>query len=536
MASVEVSHLRYVLADGRVLLRDVSFRVGGGVTAALVGPNGAGKTTLLRLIAGDIAPAGGTISTTGSLAVMQQFVGSIREPITVRDLLLSVASAAVRAAAAVLAAAEEDLERVGDEPAQLRYAQALSDFADVGGYDVEVLWDTCTTSALGQPFDAVRNRMVSTLSGGEQKRLVLEALLRGDDDVLLLDEPDNYLDVPRKEWLEEQLASTSKAVLFVSHDRQLLARAADRIITVEDGAAWVHGGGFAEYAAARRRRFERMEELQRRWDEERDHLRRFVNDMRQKALRSDTLAPAYHAARSRLRRFEEQGPPAAPPREQRITMRLRGGRTGRRAVMCEQLALVGLTDPFDLEIWFGERVAVLGPNGTGKSHFLRLLGQTGTDEEGSVLHTGSVRLGARVVPGHFVQTHTRPEWYDRTPVDIVRSTHDCSVGEAMAALARYELAHAATQPFETLSGGQQARLQILALELEGVTLLLLDEPTDNLDMASADALQTALEGFEGTVIAVTHDRWFAAGFDRFLHFADGGFVAETPEPAWHGNS
>jgi ATPase subunit of ABC transporter with duplicated ATPase domains len=392
---------------------------------------------------------------------------------------------------------------------------------------------------------------VRTLSGGEQKRLVLEALLRGPDEVLLLDEPDNYLDVRAKRWLEQQLQATQKTVLFVSHDRELLANSATAVVTVELGAAgntvWVHGGGFASYHDARRARFERLEELRRRWDEEHAKLKALVVRMRQKASYNDGMAGAYQAACTRLERFERAGPPRAVPLQQDVRMRLRGGRTGKRAVVCEGLALSGLTATFDLEIWYGERLAVLGPNGSGKSHFLRLLAAGGTEPEpdqrpveelpvAPVAHTGRARLGARVRPGWFAQTHEHPELLGRTLLDILWRGDGRRSGlareEAARVLDRYELAVAAEQTFESLSGGQQARLQILLLELSGATLLLLDEPTDNLDVESAEALEDGLAGFQGTVVAVTHDRWFARSFDRFLVFGADGEVDESPEPVW----
>ena len=212
-----------------------------------------------------------------------------------------------------------------------------------------------------------------TLSGGEQKRLVLEALLRGPDEVLLLDEPDNYLDVPGKRWLEERLRATQKTVLLISHDRELLARAATRIVTVEGGSSWMHGGGFATYHEARSDRHERLDELLRRWDEEHERLKELVRTLQQQAAISPDMASTYQAMQTRLRKFEEAGPPEAPPAQQNVRMRLNGGRTGVRAVTCEQLELTGLMQPFDLEVFYGERVAVLGSNGSGKSHFLRLL-------------------------------------------------------------------------------------------------------------------------------------------------------------------
>ena len=482
MGHVEVAHVHHALPDGRVLLDDASFRVGEGTVAALVGPNGAGKTTLIRLIAGDITPQSGTVTTSGGLGVMRQFIGGIRarlgagrvappgeqsiggirgdgaqvqhalghagsEPV-IRDLLVFVAEKRVREAAARLDAAEGAMLARGDEAAQLRYAAALADWGDAGGYDAEVLWDACTVAALGIGYEQCRDRGVGTLSGGEQKRLVLEALLRGAAEVLLLDEPDNYLDVPGKLWLEEQLAQTRKTVLLVSHDRELLANTAKRIITVEDGSVWVHGGGFASYPQARQDRNERLDELRRRWDEEHEKLKQLVRTLRQKASYNDGMASRYQAALTRLRRFEDEGPPELAPREQNVRMRLRGGRTGKRAVICEDTELTGLMHPFSLEVWYGDRVAVLGSNGSGKSSFLRLLG--GAD----VAYEGVARLGARVVPGLFAQTHARPDLARpvsrRDPDDRARDAAQRGHGRAgplrAAALRRAAVRHPVRRP------------------------------------------------------------------------------------------
>lgn len=309
MGHLEVAHVEHYLPDGRLLLGDVSFRVGEGAVVALVGANGAGKTTLLRLICGEIQPHGGSVTTSGGLGIMPQFVGSVRDERTVRDLLVSVAQPRIREAALALDAAELAMMERDDEAAQMSYAQALSDWAEAHGYEAEALWDICTAQALGIPYEKAQWRQVRTLSGGEQKRLVLEALLRGPDEVLLLDEPDNYLDVPGKRWLEEQLKETRKTILFVSHDRELLSRVAEKIVSIEPSPAgsdvWMHGGSFATYHAARAERFERFEELRRRWDEKHAQLKRLVLDMQQYASRSDEMASRYHAAKTRLRKFEE---------------------------------------------------------------------------------------------------------------------------------------------------------------------------------------------------------------------------------------
>ena len=551
MAHLDISNIDYFLSDGRQLLNGVTFKVGEGHKTALIGPNGTGKTTLLRIVAGDITADEGAITRSGSMGIMRQFVGQVRDDTTVRDLLVSAAPPVLAAAAKKIDDAELAMMEHDDEPTQMRYAQAIADWGDAGGYELETTWDEVTMAALGVPYDRAQYRAASSLSGGEQKRLVLEALFSGPDELLLLDEPDNYLDVPGKRWLEAKLNESSKSVLFVSHDRELLDNAATRIVTLEPGAlgasSWVHGGGFSTYLQARTDRNARFEELRRRWDEEHIKLKELVNMYKNKAAFRSDMANRYHAAQTRLAKFLEAGPPEAIPIEQNVNMRLKGGRTAKRAVVAQRLELTGLMKPFSTEIWFGDRVGVLGSNGSGKSHFLRLLAAGGTDPEkehepvsevsiAPVPHTGVVKLGARIRPGFFAQTHVRPDLLGRSLLDILHRGDDHRSGlgreAASGVLDRYGLAGQSEQLYDSLSGGQQARLQILLLELSGATLLLLDEPTDNLDLPSAEALERAIDAFEGTVLAVTHDRWFARSFDRFLVFGEDGKVYESEAPVW----
>ena len=518
MGHLDIAGVNYSLADGRPLLADVSLRVGDGAKVALVGPNGTGKST-------------------------------------VRDLLLSVAPAPIRAAGEQVDRTELLMMERDSEEDQLAYAQALADWGDTGGYEWEILADTCTIAALGIPFERAQWRLVNTLSGGEQKRLVLEALLRGPEDVLLLDEPDNYLDVPAKRWLEEQLRATPKTVLLVSHDRELLHQVATRVATLEPGrvgsTAWMHPGRFGTYDQARAERFERLDELRRRWDEEHAKLKALVVMYRQKAAYNSDMASRLQSAVTRLEKFEAIGPPEALPLRQKVSMRLTGGRTAKRAITVTALEMAvdgtTLTTAFDTEIWFGERVGVLGSNGSGKSHFLRLLACGGSDPDAQhrpvgeirprpVEHRGRVVLGSRVRPGWFAQTHDHPALHRRTLLEILHRGDDHRAGMprdlAARALDRYGLAKAAEQTFDTLSGGQQARFQILLLELSGATLLLLDEPTDNLDLVSADKDADAVSVLLGTVVAVTHDRWFARTLDRFLIFGEGGSVRSSDTAHW----
>ncbi len=230
-----MSKLAWRVPGGDELFRDVSFSVGNGDRVALVGANGAGKSTLLGIVVGDVTASAGTVSVDGQIGVMHQLVGTADHAARdVRELLLSIAPARIRAAAARLGEAEQVLDT---DP--MRYADALSAWGDAGGYEQEVLWDECVQRAVGESFDDVADRPLRTFSGGEQKRLALEALLRSEFDILVLDEPDNFLDVPAKRWLEQQLVATQKTVMFISHDRELLAAVATKIVTIEAGGKHV---------------------------------------------------------------------------------------------------------------------------------------------------------------------------------------------------------------------------------------------------------------------------------------------------------
>jgi ATPase subunit of ABC transporter with duplicated ATPase domains len=265
-----------------------------------------------------------------------------------------------------------------------------------------------------------------------------------------------------------------------------------------------------------------MGDAVKRWKEEERRLRELVRTFKERARYSPDWAKKADAAETRWRRFADPGPPPAPVVDQQIKVRLRGADSARRVLDLQGVGLDGLLRPFTDEVHFGERVGVIGPNGGGKTHLMRLLaGEREPD-------AGRIGLGPRVSPGFFTQLNVRGEFAGRGVLEIVEERVG-SFERAMGALARYGLADAARRSYDTLSGGQKARLEILCLELEGHNLLLLDEPTDNLDIESSEALEEALDGFEGTVVAVSHDRAFLRRLDRFLLVEHDGSVTGVPD-------
>jgi ATPase subunit of ABC transporter with duplicated ATPase domains len=522
MGHIAVSGLAFAHPGGELLFSDVSFTVAPGTHVGLVGANGVGKSTLLKILTGALVPDDGDASLGGVVGYMAQDVGAADDGRTVRELLLSLAPAAVRAAGEHVLVYEAELDG-GDPAAGVKLGAAIADWSALGGYELEGQWDAACRRIVRTPFPELGDRPAVTLSGGERKRLVLDLLFASDADVLLLDEPDNFLDVPAKLALEQQIRSSRKTVLMISHDRAVLSAAVQSILTLEGNGAWVHGEPYTTYPRARADRQRRLGDAVKRWRDEERRLFGLMKTFKERAKYSSDWAKKADAAETRWRRFADAGPPPAPVVDAPIVVRIRGRDSARRVLDLRSVTLDGLVAPFSDEVHFGEWVGVIGPNGSGKSELLRVLSGEREPDAGELV------VGPRVSTGFFTQLQRRPDLTGRVVLDVVLDrVRGAGVQAAMGALARYGLADASRRSFDVLSGGEKARLEVLVLELEGHNLLVLDEPTDNLDIDSSEALEQALDTFQGTVVAVSHDRSFLGILDRYLMILCDGTVLSLP--------
>ena len=396
MAHVIASDLAYAHPGGDLLFRNVSFRVSGGRKVGVVGANGIGKSTLFGVLSGALAPEEGDVSIGGRLAYMRQDVGVAGEARTVRELLTELAPGGLRSAGERMADAERRMA-AGDDDAAMEFATAIGDWSELGGYELQGQWDAACRRIVRSGFDELAERPAVTLSGGERKRLVLDVLFASDADVLLLDEPDNFLDVAgqararapdrgleedRAGHLPRPRAAVGRGVLD-PHDR---------------GRRRVDARGLLrDLPAAREERQRKLGDAVKRWKDEERRLFALMKTFKERARYSSDWAKKADAAETRWRRFADGGPPPAPVADQQIKMRIRGADSARKALVLKEVGIDGLVAPFSDEVHLGERVGLIGPNGGGKTQLMRAFaGETARAQRGGPHR--QPRLGRRLHP------------------------------------------------------------------------------------------------------------------------------------------
>ena len=501
----------------REVLKDVSFRIGQGERVGLVGPNGTGKTSLLRIAAGLEAPDAGNVAYARGTRL-----GFLRQELQ-GDATGTVIEHA-RGAAAHLRELERDLRDLeseiggGDTDALERYADVQHRFEHAGGYDFEA---TLARILGGLGLGGLVDREVATLSGGERTRLGLARLLLDDPDVLLLDEPTNHLDVAALEWLENFLVEQQSTALVSSHDRWFLDRVTSRTLSIEDRTVVEYRGGYSHYARQRADREAAQLRAHARQAEEiartEDFIRRYGAGQRSKEARGRGKKLA------RLERVE------APTRASRHTWELAAADLGSETVLETTALSVGYSDAVmrtgPLRVPRDARIAVVGPNGAGKTTLVRtLVGDLGP-LEGYV----SAAPAARVA---YLEQAQAELTGDQTVLEALRSgAAGMNDQEARDLLARFLFrGEEVDRAVAVLSGGERSRLALARLSLRHANLLVLDEPTNHLDLAAREQLEAVLDAYEGTLVFVSHDRYFIDKLSTELWLIGGGLLRR-----WEGN-
>jgi ATP-binding cassette subfamily F protein 3 len=504
------------------VFENLSWEIHGDRCVGLVGPNGCGKSTLLRLIVGELTTDTGFVVRRKGLTSGYLHQEPRLEPgrtVWQEALTASTELARVEADLARVEARLADPAVYGDEKALTRaldrQARLLQEYARLGGpgYEGRV---RSTLRGLGFT-DADLDLPVDVLSGGQKKLVGLAKLLVTRPDLLLLDEPDNHLDLEGKAFLEHTIRSYRGAVVIVSHDRYLLDLVVDEIVDLEDGRLTCYPGSYSEYAFEKQMRLLRQQQLYQAQQKEITRLERAAKRLMTwgKVYDNEKFSRRGKNILSRLEKMERVERPTLE--RKRMGLELTGWRGSNKVLEIVDLdktfpaALSGdgagddraiILAGVNLLVWRGEQVGMVGPNGAGKSLLFRLiLGQ-------ETPCGGEIKVGPSVTVGYYAQEHDTLD-YRRTLIDTVRQTARLSEDAAVRFLGRFLFSYEQARGLVgSLSGGERSRLQMALLMLSDANFLLLDEPTNNLDIPSVEVLEDALADFEGTVFVISHDRYF----------------------------
>ncbi len=497
---------------GNSVFAEIDLDILEGERIGLVGENGCGKSTLFKLIADVEAPTEGTIARKRTMTVgyLAQEIDPQQYTKTVFALVeeVSDAFAALVAHIHTLEAQMAESENMQDAETMTAlldaYGMAQERFEAMDGYMIE---HRTKAVLMGLGIGAQQyQQTIGSLSGGEKKIVNLARILVQMPDLLLLDEPDNHLDMQAKEWLEQYIHDYPGAVLIISHDRHLLDRTVKKIFQLEDGTIESYAGNYSYYVEERRQRLLQRYEYYMTQKDEIKRLEASLVQLREWAKMNDKFSGRMHSMEKRIERIKEDLAERPVLVRNKIKVQLDAERSGKKVLEVKGLSKSfgerALFRPFDLTILYGERVGIVGANGSGKTTLLKtLLGLLPSDQ-------GTVKIGASVVVGYYSQEQeTLP--FESTPLDFVRRLKRLTEPQAIGVLRRLLFTYRDMHTkIRHLSGGEKSRLQIARLMLTEANFLLLDEPTNNLDIPSVEALEAALEQFEGTILTVSHDRYF----------------------------
>ena len=497
---------------GNPVFDEVDLEILEGERIGLVGENGSGKSTLFKLLAGLDTPTEGIISRRRNLTIgylsqeidAVQHAKTIFEVVSERSTQLSALSEMLHKLEAQMADPEVAVDPQAMDRVLQAYGRAQERFEASGGYTLSHEVET-VLSGLGFTPEQY-NLEVGVLSGGEKKLVNLARILLQVPDLLLLDEPDNHLDLEAKAWLEQYIRDYPGTVLIISHDRRLLDRVVKKIFELEDGKISAYFGDYSSYFVERQQRLLKQHELYNLQQDEIKRLEASMHQLKEWAKMNPKFAGRAESMAKRVERAKQVAVARPVMTRDRIKINLDAERSGKKVLEVKGLSKSVdervLFRPFDLTMLYGERVGIVGANGSGKTTLLKtMMDIIPTD-------TGSVKIGASVVTGYYAQEQeTLP--FDSTPLDFVRRLKAMNESQAISFLRGLLFSyHDIYTTIRHLSGGEKSRLQLARLMLTDANFLLLDEPTNNLDIASIEVLEAALEEFEGTILTVSHDRYF----------------------------
>ena len=521
MIDISVSNLTKEFEVGKKILDGLTFQVDQGERVGLLGKNGAGKTTVFKIITGEMDYDDGQVMTApGKTVGLISQIPVYPPEYTVEDVLSTAFSKLHRMEeemAALTAKMGED-----SDPALLRrYGELSAAFEAKGGYDTATeLNKVCNGLEIPQ---SMREQLFSALSGGEKTRVNLARLILEDTDILLLDEPTNHLDLRATEWLEEYLDKFKGTVLAISHDRWFLDKVVRRVIEIVDGRAEFYEGNYSFYVVEKERRYQEQLKQYEKEQAKIGQLEKAAEQLRIWAYSGNDKI--FKRAQSMEKRIERMRTTDKPKKERKLDIRF-----GERDFRGDEVMVVkGLAKRFDGRTLFsdvnllvegGERIALLGDNGTGKSTLIKILMGEEPPSEGKIRMGPTVKIGYLPQIIHF----SHPE---RNLVDTMIYDLDCSTQTARNRLAAFNFrGEDVFKPVSALSGGEQSRLRLCMLMDEKINLLILDEPTNHLDVASREWIEEAVEDYEGNLLFVSHDRYFINRFATRIWMLEDGHITD----------
>ena len=525
MIEIQVSGLVKSFEVGRNVLDGLTFQIDQGERVGLLGRNGAGKTTLFKVLTGELDYDEGTVTVgQGRRVGLISQIPVYPAGFTVEDVLRSAFSR-LESLAEEMRTLEGRMAEGESNPILLRrYGTLTERFEAFGGYDTDV---AVNKIANGLSISReMRDQLFDSLSGGEKTRVNLGRLILEDTDILLLDEPTNHLDLHATEWLEEYIRTFRGTVVTISHDRYFLDRTVTRVIEIQDGKAEFYSGNYSFYAVEKERRYqERMKQYEKE-QAKIQQLERSAEQLRLWAFQG--MDKTYRRAISMEKRIERMRTTSKPTKARKMDARFNAAEFHGDEVLSIRNLSKGfgdkhLFDGITLRVEGGERIGLIGDNGTGKSTLIKMImGELYPDD-------GRIRTGPQVKEAYLPQvvSFDHPDW--NLVENMMAAKKGLSAQSARNRLAAYDFrGEDVFKPVSVLSGGEQSRLRLCMLMDDEINFLILDEPTNHLDIDSREWIEEAVEAYDGTLLFVSHDRYFINRFATRIWEVAGGTITDYP--------